>query len=293
MTVQITMLNAMASPDFAAALDFQRDRGLKLLDLKDAILGRSLLDLTDAEAAQAAEMIDRRGLKVYCLSSVLFHADVEQGGPLFTAGLDDRVARLIELARLLRPQVLRLLGATTSRRDQVADAVAEVEQRHPWLIAAYQQAIDRIADAGFMATIENEVRGCILSSPAEVQRLFALINRPGRVMFTWDAQNMWQAGTFPTVAVYEQLRDLTGYVHLKGGQSVTTGGPLAWRCALEDAGYDVPALVQHAVASGRVAVICLNPPHGQPKPGYDYTNLLERDLRYVRQLIQNATSRTG
>lgn len=292
MTIELTMLNAMASPDFAEALDRHRDWGLKFLDLKDAIFGRSLLDLTDSEAAKAAEMIDRRGLEVYCLSSVLFHADVEQGKSQFTAGLELRVNRLIELAARLRPQVLRLLGATTSRRDQTADAVAEVEKHHPWLIEAFQRAIDRIADAGFMATIENEVRGCILSHPAEVRRLFELINRPGHVMFTWDVQNMWQAGTFPTVAVYEQLRDLTGYVHLKGGQSATPGGPLEWSCALEDAAYDVPGLVQKTVASGRVPVICLNSPHGQPKPGYDYANLVERDLRYVRKLIQNGSGRS-
>jgi sugar phosphate isomerase/epimerase len=286
--VQVTMLNAMAARDFGQALDIHKQWDVKLLDLKDGIFDKSFMDLTDTQAAEAAAMIAQRGLEVHCLSSGLFHADVEQGRERFTDGLAGRIGRLIELSRVFRPQVVRLLGATTSRRAEISDAVEDVQRRHPWLIGEYQAAIDRIANAGFMATIENETYGCILGSPGEVCRLFQLINRPGKVMFTWDVQNMWQAGTWPTPAHYQTLRDICHYVHLKGGQCDKPGDALQWRSALEDASFDVPTIVRDVVASGRVPVLCLNPPHGAVKPGYDYANLVQRDLRYLRRLIARA-----
>ena len=36
-------------------------------DLKDAIFGKSVVDLTDEEACRAAELIGERRLSVYCL----------------------------------------------------------------------------------------------------------------------------------------------------------------------------------------------------------------------------------
>lgn len=288
MAIQITMLSAMASPDFEVALHRHVSWGLQLLDLKDGIFGKALLDLTDEDAQRAAEMIRQRALAVHCLSSGLFHADVEQGRERFVAGLDDQVQRLIALAGVFRPRVVRLLGATTSRRDCLPDAVAHIEQRHPWLITAYQDAIDAIAEAGFTTTIENEVQGCILGTPAEVLRLFRLLDRPGRVEFTWDVQNMWQAGTWPDVGLYEELQEVTGLVHFKGGQSAAPGGPLRYRCALEESSYDVRGLVRALIGADRVKVICLNPPHGEPRPGVDETDRLERDLAFLRALVSAA-----
>jgi sugar phosphate isomerase/epimerase len=289
MSVEITMLSAMAGADFATALDRHVAWGLHVLDLKDGIFGKGLLDLTDEEAARAAAMIRERGLRVHCLSSGLFHADVERGREAFLAGMDERVERLMELAQVLQPEVVRLLAATTSRRAELTDAVADVQARHPWLVEGYQRAIDRISAGGFMATLENEVGGCILAGPAEVRRLFELIDRPGKVMFTWDVQNMWQCGTWPSVQVYERVADLTGYVHLKGGQSLEPGGPLVYRSRLEDSSYDVAGIVRAVVTSGRVPVICLNPPHGKPGPGYDDSDRVERDVAFLRTLIGGAS----
>jgi hypothetical protein len=121
-----------------------------------------------------------------------------------------------------------------------------------------------------------------------VLRLFRLLDRPGRVEFTWDVQNMWQAGTWPTVALYEELREVIGLVHLKGGQSATPGGPLRYRCALEESSYDVRGLVHAVVTAGRVQVICLNPPHGELRPGVNEADRLERDLAFARELVGGA-----
>ena len=76
---KLTILNVMAGENFARALDTHRALGLRALDLKDRILGKSLVDLTDGEASQAAELIGSHGMEVYCFSRILFHPSVERG----------------------------------------------------------------------------------------------------------------------------------------------------------------------------------------------------------------------
>jgi hypothetical protein len=33
-------------------------------------------------------------------------------------------------------------------------------------------------------------------------------------------------------------------------------------------------------------VICLNPSHGAPKPGYDYTDVVKRDIDFLRKNVE-------
>jgi hypothetical protein len=44
-------------------------------------------------------------------------------------------------------------------------------------------------------------------------------------------------------------------------------------------------LTKQVIADGVSKVICLNPSHGQKQEGYNYDNLVERDLKYVQGLI--------
>ena len=95
----ITLLNSMADRDFATALDRHVEWGLRHLDLKDAIFGKSVVDISDPEAHRAAGLITERGLSVYCLSTNLFHEDVECGEEEFRRDHFARVDRAIEIAR--------------------------------------------------------------------------------------------------------------------------------------------------------------------------------------------------
>jgi len=95
-------------------------------------------------------------------------------------------------------------------------------------------------------------------------------------------------GTFPTMEVYEELRPLIGYLHLKGGIAQPGGTALKWRSTLEDASWPVAQIIRAVVRDGISPVVCLNWPHGAPKPDYDYEGLVERDLRYVRRIIEES-----
>jgi sugar phosphate isomerase/epimerase len=280
---RLTMLNSMAGADIEAALDRHAALGVMVLDLKDQLFGKGVADLTDAEAERIAASARRRGLTVHCLSTTLFYSDVEDGEAAFRERHLAKVDRVVAIAKILEPTFVRLLAASTRRRGEIEDSTAYLLHEHPWLFALYREAIDRVRTGGLAATIENEVGRCIFSKPAEVKSFFAALGRPGAVSFTYDVQNLWQMGTFPAAGVYEELKELIAYVHVKGGQREGTSTALRWASALEDASWPVLDIVRRVIADGTSPVICLNPSHGERKPGYDYTNVVERDLAFLRR----------
>ena len=284
--VRLTMLNFMAGEDFVEALDRTVSWGVKDLDLKDSMFGRGILDLSDEQLVQVSDLVAERDLSVYCLSTTLFFDPIEKGRSFFETNHLARVSRAIEAAQALRPRFIRLIGARMDARGEVEDSTSYILREHPWLIPMYREAVDRICEAGFVPTIENEILDCIWSCPNEIVSFFEQLDRPNKVSFTWDVQNLWEAGTFPTLEVYETLKPLIGYYHLKGGQCEEAGGKLKWASSLEDASWDVVGITSRAVADGLSEVICLNPSHGERKDGYDYEAVIKRDLDFLRREIQ-------
>ena len=132
-----------------------------------------------------------------------------------------------------------------------------LKRSQPWVIEMYREAIQKVTDAGFLVTIENECHDCLFSRTDEILGFFQELNCGDAVNLTWDVQNLWQMGTFPSIEVYQQLKPLIQYYHVKGGQAENEGGP----------------------------VICLNGSHGERKAGYDYDNVTERDLKYMDRLF--------
>ncbi len=282
---KLTILNSMAGQQFESALDQHVAWGLTVLDLKDAIFGKGVVKLTHAEANRAADLIRARNLSVYCFSTGLFSGEIEAGEAEFRRRYLDKIEHVIEIAKPLQPQMIRLLAAQTSKRKELADSIGYIRENHPWLNPLYAQAIDRLHDAGFKVTIENEVGNCIFSNPKEILGFFAELNRREGVYLTWDVQNLWQMGTYPTMEVYHQLKGLIGYYHLKGGIGAMPASTLHWRSALEDASWPVVEITRQVVADGVSPVICLNPSHGKVKEGYDYQNIVKRDLDFIRREI--------
>lgn len=156
MPARLTLLNNMAGRYFEPALDTHVAWGVELLDLKECIYGKSIADFTLDEARRAAGQIAARELKVYAFSTHLFGSEVEEGEEAFRKRSLDPLAHVLELARILKPAFIRLLGAQTRRRKDLPDAVAYLQAALSWVLPAYRQAVDAIHAAGFRCCIENE-----------------------------------------------------------------------------------------------------------------------------------------
>lgn len=282
---KVTMLNSMAGNDFQKTLDAHILWNIELLDLKDGIFGKGIAELTEDEARRASVLICERKLSVYCFSTGLFHGEMELGEEKFREDYLNKLAHVIKLANILKPKMIRLLATQTSKRWEIKDSIKYIRANFPWLIPLYAEAIDMISSAGFEATIENEVGKCIFSTPEEIIAFFDELNCKGKVCLTWDVQNLWQMGTYPTPDVYNKLKGLIGYYHLKGGQHDNESNQLCWRSSLEDASWSVVEITRQVVMDSVSPVICLNPSHGKPKEGYDYSNITKRDLDFIRKAI--------
>lgn len=282
--VRLTMLSDMPGRNLTESLPKLRAWGIGVLDLKGGLFGKVVLDLTDEEASRAASMLREAGVAVYCLSTQLLHADVEIGEEAFRARYAPGVERAVRLSEILRPRFVRLLAPSTTRRGELDDAIGYLADEHPWVFGVYREVGERIAAAGFEATIENEIGGCVFSRPEEIVSFFDRIGRPKGTCLTWDVQNLWQMGTFPSVEVYGALRDVTGYVHVKGGIADAEGG-LKFRSTLRDASWPVEEIVGRVVADGVSPVICLNWPHGAPRPGRETEDIVSEDVAYMRELL--------
>jgi hypothetical protein len=284
--VRLTMLSSMAGPDFEPALDRHVQWRIRDLDLKDRILGKSLLDLSDGEAGRAAELIRARDLSVYCLSTGLFHAEIGLGEAAFRRGQLGPVGRAVELARIFRPRFVRLLAAKVGGGGSPPDMIAQVKSRAPWLFGLYREATAMIRAAGFEPTIENEVAGSMLTSPRDVAGFFAALGPDAGLSYTWDVQNMWQAGTFPSLEVYAAVRPYMNYLHLKGGAAEGPERKLRWAAPLESASWPVLEIVRQAIADRASPVICLNPSHGERRPDAGAaaagSSDVERDIAFLR-----------
>jgi hypothetical protein len=252
-----------------------------LLDLKEAVYGHRVEDLEPADARRAAEAIHRHGMVVHTLSSQLFGGDIEQGQSAFAEACGRGLDRLLAVADILRPKVVRLLAAQSSAWSGQGDAGAYVSREHPWLLDRYRQAIDRIRGAGFEPMIENEVGSTLFRTPGDIVAFFDRLDRQGAVQLIWDVQNLWQVGVFPSLAVYGQVEPLIGMLHLKGGQAETPNGPLAWKANLDEASWPVAGIVRAAIHAGVSPVMCINPSHGRARAGYDPDP--QRDLAFLRQ----------
>jgi len=283
---RLTLLNSMADRDFDRALDQHVAWELDLLDLKDCIYGKSITELNSEEAGRAAEAIAERKLSVYCFSTSLFSGEMEVGEAEFRKRHLDPLANVLTTAKILKPHCIRLIAAQTARRKDFSNAVSYMREHHAWLLPLYAEAVEQIHSAGFRTVIENEIAHSIFSTPREMREFFSALGLCDKVSFTWDVANLWQMGTFPTPDVYKQLKEVIGYVHVKGGLRGEDSDAFTWASTLEDASWPVDEIVQAVERDGVSPVICLNPPHGHPKDGYDSKNITQRDLEFLKRVCR-------
>ena len=287
------MLNSMAGPDFPVALDRHVALGLRLVDLKDSLWGQKVEDLNDEQTARAAALIGERNLAVHCLSTALGWADANLGEKAWRAGQEQLLQRVLHVAAILRPRYVRVLAVQIGTAEKpVRWSYSETVAAHPWLLAAYADLVRRINAAGFAACIENECRHCALATPEEVVAFFAALQplvKDGVCDYIWDVQNMWQMGTFPTLAGFQTLRPSLRLLHLKGGRA-DAHGVLTEASALRAASWPVLQILEEVRQAGAVSVICFNPSHGKRQPDYDIWRVAQDDIAFLRESLPGLES---
>jgi sugar phosphate isomerase/epimerase len=261
---QLTILNSMASSDFEESMRLHREWGLTWVDLRDEIYGKWVEELDLKTARQAKSYIAELGLQVYCVSTNVFVEEVANGEKAFRTHLDT-LKRVVEICGdTFRPKLVRLNAADFAERSSDTSSIATIKENYPWFIDVYREAVDLLHDRGLVATIENEAFDCSLSKPQEFVEFFEWLDRSGVAGLTWDVQNQWSSGVFPSIEIYHQLKPFMKYYHVKGGRAGEGSDTLAWNVALQDASWPVveitSAVAADGVSTGRA---CSAPPSGR------------------------------
>jgi sugar phosphate isomerase/epimerase len=290
--VELTALSGMGSPDFDLAVDRFAGWGLRWIDVWGKIYGRPVGELDPATAGRAAAALERAGLGAYCMSTLVFNEYVERGEEVFRTEHLATLDRVLAAAEILRPRYVRLIAGKLEGAGG-GQPVARLKSEYPWVAEVYREAAQRIVDAGFTPTMENEVHDCFLAQPREFVEFVEWVQPPDRFRLTWDIQNAWQMGAFPTLEAYRTLRPLIGYVHTKGGRAADEDPTrLRWNTGLDAASWPVAEIIQAVVDDGVSPVVCLNPSHGEPLADYDYGppgdlgGVAERDLEFLRTHVK-------
>ena len=291
--MHLSVLAEMLDKDLPTALAVMRDHRLAFVDLKQHVYDSRIHQLDGDQRYRLHDDLRRHNVELYCLASTLGHRNVlatpERG---FRDELEQGIANLLETVAIVRPRMIRLLACSAISGTGERLLVTDVDRLAPWVFPAYREAISQIASHGVTVTIENEPDS-LLSSPEEVRTFFARLDGCGDVGFTWDIQNMWQSGVFPSVTVYERMKPVINYVHLKGGrQASTVDSSLRYRCGLETASWPVVDLVRRVIADDISPVVCLNTSHGELPDDDPFGDVAAdvprsrvealRDLAYVR-----------
>lgn len=284
-TPKLTMLNGMGGSDFEVCARRHVKLGLEWLDLKDGLFGQTINDLSLANAERVARVAQAHRLGVFCFSGAIGSSNLEEGEARFRARHLQTVEHTIALAAILRPLRIRLISPILRPFPADGKAMDAVERRHPWVFDVFREMIDRLVAAKQRVLIENETPDVIFNSTDGIVRFFARLERNDRVRYTWDVQNLWQMGVFPTMDVYHALKPLIGCIHLKGGRTEGAGRELVHASALEDASWPVAEIVGAAVRDGVAPFLSLNPSHGQKPAGWSFWETTKRDADFLRRTV--------
>ena len=283
----LTMLAEMMATDTEGAVRRLREVDIVSLDLKGHVFGRSIEDLDDLRRERLAQLLDETGTSIHCLSTSLGAYDIHVVGEKeFRTRLGHGVANIVTTLGYVEAQLVRLFGCALRNDQHRPDEAADLLPA--WVYESYRDAGSAIAHAGATLTLENEPDS-VLSDPSAAVRFFERLDAPD-VGFTWDIQNMWCAGTYPSVEVYEQLWEFMNYVHVKGGRS-TAAAPqqLVYRSDLEHATWPVEELVGRVIADGVSPIVCINSPGGEVPPDYEHGSLANRRAMCVSEAIADVS----
>ncbi len=291
------MLAEMMDSNLESAIAQLSELDITYLDLKNHVFGGSIDDMDDARRGRLASLVNTTGTEIYCFSSTLGHQNVSKLGEAeFRRDMTRGIDNILRTLTYIRPRMIRLLSCSFDERDGWSDSNEYLEHRAPWVYSAYRDAIKQIHDGGVQVTIENEPN-TIFSSADETAAFFERLGLGDDVGFTWDIQNMWQSGTYPTRDVYESLMPVINYVHLKGGRGAPDAPKtMTYRSPLEDASWPVIDIVAQVLTDGISPVICLNPSHGVAPNDYAFASLVgtqelagaeaRRDVAFLRKTFQ-------
>jgi sugar phosphate isomerase/epimerase len=220
---ELGIISDEVTGDFSAACELISSWGLKHVELR-MLWGKNILQLSDAEVAEAVTILQQHGLNVTAISSPVFKSPLDglprvQEADFALAGSESLAAQLELLARacVLAEQFgTRLIRVFTFWREEWSDArlaeivrqlglAAEIARDHDVLLAIENEPVCMVGTGRELGLLGHALAD---SLPADLNRHLGLLWDPGNALAGGEAVP-WPDG-------YAALRGLPLlHVHLK------------------------------------------------------------------------------
>jgi L-ribulose-5-phosphate 3-epimerase len=205
------------SSDISIAAAAMRELGMKGAELR-VVGGRNVMDLSNAELAQALDILHRNSLEVISIASPLLKCSLPDAPEVDSRFQQDifnsqhtwkdqpRLAeRAFEIAQLTGARMVRVFSYWR---------VVEPEVVFERVVDALQALSDKARRHGLVIALENE-HACNIATAQEAARVLAAIDHEN-LQVVWDPANAYVSGEKPFPSGYRLLdTPRVAHVHVK------------------------------------------------------------------------------
>jgi sugar phosphate isomerase/epimerase len=218
---RVAVINDEIGDDFGHVVEIaSQEFGLEWIELR-GMWKKNILNLDDAQIAEARRLLDKAKLKVTDIASPVFKVDWP-GAPrskfapkrdTFNADFnfkqqDELLDKSFELARAFNTDRVRIFDFW--RLEDVTPYRKDIDDK-------LREAADKAAKKNITLILENE-HECNTGTGAEAARTLDAVKSPN-FMLNWDPGNATMLGETPYPDGYNKLpKDRIGHVHCKDSQ---------------------------------------------------------------------------
>lgn len=277
-------------PDFETALRLGQSWGLRHTEIR-VINGTNLMDLTDAQIADAKRLLDHYGMQVTAVATPFLKCDLphlegadgdvngSDKGPLHGARALryadhlDLLPRGVELAHAFGAPLMRIFSFWRAPRD------ARFWQT---MDDAVTRSLDAVAGTDIQVGLENEGACCIATTAELVELAARYANTDLKIIY--DPGNSTRAGLSPRLYDFATFHARIALVHLKDGIYHEATDSSEARC-IGEGETDYNAILRQLAGIGYAGALTLEPHYC---PDDDCTAGMEASIQAIRALAQEA-----
>lgn len=208
------------SEDYGKVCKVMNETGVKYAEIQNAF-DKPVENFTAEEAVTVKKLSDEYGIVPFIVTSHAF-----AGVPVGVLEVGDATyekhmalfKNSIEVARILGTKLVRTMVFTkqivTWGYHGSDKWNAGGNKSWPKFIQLYEPIVKVAEEAGIELCIENGFNG-IVSSTWLAKKMIDELGGPTKIKFLWDIANAVYYHEFPTVPVYEAIKDYIVHIHVK------------------------------------------------------------------------------
>lgn len=218
--MKIGVITNGISEDFSTVCKVMKETGIKFAEIQN-VFDKPVENLTMDDARIVKQMSDENDIVPFCVTSHAFVGIPVGAIEIGDATYEKHMALFknsIEVAKILGTKMVRTMVFTkqiVTWGSHGSDKWnAGGNKAWPKFIKLYEPIVKVAEEAGIELVIENGFNGMI-SSTKLAKRMIDDLGGPSKVKLLWDLANALYYQEYPTVEVYEAIKDYVGHIHIK------------------------------------------------------------------------------